>query len=243
MIIFYDVSDLKQQQQMLAEQSRLAAMGEMIANISHQWKQPLSALSYMIQILQFKPIENKKQSDDLVEKALPQIDYLSNTIEDFRTFFMKEKENVDFNIQDAIKSALTIVGKALENNQIILKINTINDFELNGKQNTFAQVIINILNNAKDILVSNHIENKIITIKYGTNKLNVNYITIEDNAGGIPKDILSKIFEPYFTTKFKNQGTGIGLYMSKMIIENQMGGKLEASNSTIGAIFKIEFKG
>jgi signal transduction histidine kinase len=231
------------QEKQLLIQSRLAAMGEMIANISHQWKQPLSALSYMIQLLQFKPITSKEQSDKLIEKAMPQIDYLSNTIEDFRTFFIEEKENVEFDIKDGVNSALTIVTKTLENNQIILNIDAINDFELNGKQNTFAQVIINILNNSRDALVSNHIENKIITIKYGTNNLGVNYITIEDNAGGIPKDVLPKIFEPYFTTKFKNQGTGIGLYMSKMIIENQMGGKLEASNSTIGAIFKIEFKG
>jgi signal transduction histidine kinase len=234
---------IQQQQETLIEQSRFASMGEMIANISHQWKQPLSALSYMIQILQFKPIENKKQSDELLEKALPQIDYLSNTIEDFRTFFIEEKENHIFNIEDGIKNALTIVGKTLETNQINLSTDAKDNFILNGKQNTFAQVIINILNNAKDALVSNRIENKIINIKYGTNELGVNYITIEDNANGIPSDILPKIFEPYFTTKFQNQGTGIGLYMSKMIIENQMGGKLEATNSIIGAIFKIEFKG
>jgi C4-dicarboxylate-specific signal transduction histidine kinase len=115
------------------------------------------------------------------------------------------------------------------------------DYVLYGKQNTFAQVIINILNNAKDALVSNHIENKTVIIKYGQQD-NVNYLSIEDNAGGIPNDVLPKIFEPYFTTKFKDQGTGIGLYMSKMIVENQMGGLLEALNSTNGAIFKIEFK-
>jgi signal transduction histidine kinase len=241
MIIFYDVTELKQQQKTLTNQSRLAAMGEMIANISHQWKQPLASLSIMLQKLYYMPVTTQEENNKLVDKTLTQINYLSDTIEDFRTFFEEEKECVDFIIEDAIRSAMSIIGKTLENKQINVNIIKKNNYILHGKQNTFAQVIINILNNAKDSLVSNNIRDKNIIIKYGT-RGSLNYIEISDNGGGIPKDILLKVFEPYFTTKFKDQGTGIGLYMSKMIIENQMGGKLIAANKDDGAFFIIEFR-
>jgi DNA-binding response OmpR family regulator len=231
----------KEQQEILSNKSQLIAMGEMLANISHQWKQPLTVLSILLQKLYFKPVVTVEENEELVEESMVQINYLSTTIEDFRTFFISSTDVTDFNIVDTIKTALSIIGKTLESEQVNIDIRSHNsDFLINGKINTFSQVIINLLNNSKDALVSNKIKDKKVIIEYGVLENGKRYVTVEDNAGGIDNGILLKIFDPYFTTKFKTQGTGIGLYMSKNIIEKQMSGELSVSNIQNGAKFKIE---
>ena len=159
---------------------------------------------------------------------------MSKTIDDFRSFFRVNKDKIDFKIKESIESVISMQSALLKNNNIILNISG-EEFEYNGLESEFQQVILNIINNAKDILVEKNITNPIINIRIEDKK-----IKIEDNAGGVPKDIIDRIFEPYFTTKEQGKGTGIGLYMSKMIIEDNMSAKLTVKNIKNGAQFIID---
>ncbi len=214
--------DEKQKQQsLLLQQSRLASMGEMVASIAHQWRQPLTHLGYIF-------MNSKKNSHDpkIVEKKLKEANdkliYMSNTIEDFRNFYNPSKQKEEFDIKTSCENAVKIAN-------IPVTIIDKNSFTFYGNKNEFEQVILNIINNAKDIKKDVQIT---ITIDKQT-------IAIEDNAGGIDKKIIDKIFEPYFTTKKENDG--IGLYIAKTIVEKEMGGKLSVSNITNGARFEIRF--
>ncbi len=218
------------------QQSKLAQMGEMIGSIAHQWRQPLNTLSINIQKLEFdyedKIIDNK-YIDNFINKNEKTIDFMSKTIDDFRNFFKLDKKRELFKVKEAIKESIAILGVQLVNNDI--KVEVIgNEFTNNNFKNEFQQVILNIVNNAKYALIERNIKNKKITIILKDKK-----IIIKDNAGGIPKDIIDRVFEPYFTTKEPGNGTGIGLYMSKMIIENNMNGKLSVMNFKDCAVFTI----
>lgn len=160
---------------------------------------------------------------------------MSKTIDDFRDFFRVDKEKEDFKVLETIKSVVSIQSAQLKNHNISLNIKG-DEFIYNGLHSEFQQVILNLINNAKDALIENKIENPVINII-----LKDKSISIEDNGGGIPKDIINRVFEPYFTTKEQGKGTGIGLYMSKMIIEENMGGSLSVANSDDGARFTIDF--
>ncbi len=160
---------------------------------------------------------------------------MSHTIDDFRDFFRVDKEKKEFDVLNATQGVINMQSAQLENYNIKLEFNA-KKFNYIGFESEYQQVILNIINNAKDALVENKITNPLITIE-----IEDNTITISDNAGGIPSAILDRIFEPYFTTKEQGKGTGMGLYMSKMIIEDNMDGNIEVSNEKDGAVFSIKF--
>jgi len=230
-----EIEKNREKEQMLMHQSKLAALGEMLGNIAHQWRHPITRLSLLIQNFELAYKMGKiddKFVDKFKTKANEQINYMSNTIDDFTSFFKKDKQKQKFYVEEVIEDALKLLEGRIKNVKIIKEYET--TIMINGYKTEFSQVILNILNNAIDVLNERKIENKKIWIK-----IKSNLIEIEDNAGGIAEDIKEKIFEPYFTTKFQSQGTGIGLYMSKIIITKHFNSKLEVENSKFGAIFKI----
>ncbi len=236
-----EVEKRTNQESLLIQQSRLAAMGEMIGNIAHQWRQPLSVVTTAASGIKMEKefgLSNEKSEIEKLDVILNTSNFLSNTIEDFSNFFKPNKNRVDFNINLNAEKTLELVSASLKFNHINV-IKNYKDIDLvYGFPNEYSQAVLNILTNAKDVLVSNQIQNPTISIK--TYQLDsYGYIEIEDNAGGIKESILDKIFDPYFSTKHKSQGTGIGLYMSKMIIEQNMNGKLYAKNNEEGAVFII----
>ena len=241
-IINQHIEKLQEKDSILVQQSKLAAMGEMIGNIAHQWRQPLNALGLTIQKIQMFHNEDMLTGDALnksVNKSKILINKMSTTIDDFRNFFKTDKVKQQFNIKDSINAVLNLLESSLKNNNIdIDTINIQNDIEFIGYKNELEQVLLNIINNAKDALIENNIQKPNIKISINVNHSNI-YIEILDNAGGISENIIDKIFEPYFTTKEQGKGTGIGLYMSNMIIETNMNGKLSVKNKSNGACFTI----
>ena len=228
----------RKQEQIMFQQSKLAAMGEMIGAIAHQWRQPLNSLALNIQLFVDDFFDNKvdkKYVEDFEKKNLNIINFMSKTIDDFRNFFNKDKTKEEFILKDAITDVVKLIDKQLKNHNIEISI-TGNNKKVFNYKNELKQVILNIINNAKDAIIENNIQNGKISISIENNK-----IIIEDNAGGIPKEIEDRIFEPYFTTK-DTKGTGIGLYMSKIIIEDHMNGKLYFENTQNGVKFIIELK-
>ncbi len=236
-----EVQKRAEQERLLIEKSKFIALGEMVSNIAHQWRQPLSELSAIILNIKFRYMMNKLDTQTMSQKskdAEKLLDYMSNTIDDFRNFFMPDKSKKKFNIKKSIYDVLNIIGKTLHNQQIDLTIDINEKIEILGYKNEFEQVILNILSNSKDILIENKIENPVINISTDTDKKQVK-IYIDDNGGGIKIKPIDKIFEPYISTKEESNGTGIGLYMSKIIIEKNMQGKITAQNREKGARFII----
>lgn len=229
-------------ERLMLQHNRLAAMGEMVSNIAHQWRQPINALGLIIHDLvdadQYGELDHA-YLERSSQKAMSLIDYMSNTIEDFRNFFAPNREQIDFSPADAINKALALVQTAFSTYNIRIDDRYSHcQSKIVGFPNEYAQVVLNILNNAKDVLIERRIANPLITIMLEKSDHHL-ILRIEDNAGGIPEAILDKIFEPYFTTKHQSQGTGLGLYMSKMIIESHMHGELFAENTPTGAQFVI----
>jgi len=233
-----DITEEKIRDEMYAEHSKLASMGEMIGSIAHQWRQPLNELGINIQKLKYN---NKADEIDelFIEEFIQEnkniIKFMSNTIDDFRNFFRLDKIKENFSVKMAITDTLSIQSAQLSDYKISIELDG-DDFDIVGYKGEFQQVILNIINNAKDEFIEKEVLNRAIKIKLFNKK-----ITIEDNAGGIDEQIIHRIFEPYFTTKQQGKGTGIGLYMSKMIIEENMQGTLKIFNKDTGAQFKIEF--
>jgi PAS domain S-box-containing protein len=221
-------------------QSRHAAMGEMISMIAHQWRQPLSTIAAIandiiiqkeLEILTFDAIEDTMRS---INKYTT---HLSDTINDFRDFFMPNKNREIIHTKDIIDESIEFTKYILKSFDIKYTIDIKDNVSIKVYKNELIQVLINIIKNAKDQLVDNKIELKYINI-FGYIEDDMYHIEIEDSGGGIPQDILPKIFEPYFSTKSKN-GTGLGLYMSKIIIEEHIGGRFTAFNRDQGAVMKI----
>jgi len=248
-----DITQEKEKDTLIIQQSRLAAMGEMIDNIAHQWRQPLSTISTIASGVKLRH-KNKLITDEELyesfEKIKDQTKHLSNTIDDFRNFFRHNEVDTIFNINDVIKKSISLVQASYDSNGIKIVSNLkYKDITLKGRDSEFSQVILNILNNAKDALVEKNIQNKIVFVSVDIDKEDA-VICIYDNAGGIPKDIQMKVFEPYFTTKHKSQGTGIGLFMSNKIIQQHFKGNLTTKNKKFivddvkyfGAMFKIRVK-
>ncbi len=237
-----EVNKRREQETMLLQQSRLAAMGEMIGNIAHQWRQPLSLITTAITGMKIERelgMSEKKEEDKKLDAVLKSANYLSNTIEDFRNFFKRDKVALFFNIKEQAEHSLNLVYATLKASHILVERDFRNVEDNLGYPNEFAQAILNILTNAKDALIENKVrEPKIIVRIFSIGKYNI--LEIEDNAGGIERSIIDKIFEPYYTTKHQSQGTGIGLYMTKMIIEQNMDGKLSVRNGLKGAIFTVK---
>ena len=223
----------KIQQSLLLQQSRLASMGEMISIIAHQWKQPLNFLSVVHMNLKRMHTEHK-DSNMLIGEATKQIEYMSNTIDSFRNFYNPSKEKEEFSVKDALTHVLSITSPALQSAKVTINYEIIDNFNIYGNKNEFEQVLLNLINNAKDALVEKHIENPKIEINVSTKLL-----TIQDNAQGIPTKIIKRIFDPYFSTK-KNSD-GIGLYISKMIIEQELEGKFSVESNKKGTTFLLNF--
>jgi len=219
-------TEKEQQKQLLIHQSKLASMGEMLGNIAHQWRQPLTRLSYTL--MNIEVTDNQKEKHSLVEESTKQLEFMSQTINDFTKFYAPSKEKESFSLELATKEVLDLVY--YESIEISLEIKE--DTTIHNYKNEFKQVLLNLLSNAKDVLLTREITNPSIAIVLERNK-----ISIQDNAGGIALEDIEKIFEPYFSTK--EDGLGIGLYMSKMIIEKNMRGSLEVSNTDDGALFSI----
>ncbi len=236
------VEALRQQELILIQQNRQAAMGEMIGNIAHQWRQPLNTLGLFTQRLGFfygSPSFDKEFLDTSVAKSMEIIEYMSRTIDDFRNFFSTEREKSEFRVDEAVNKALSLVEASFKECGIHIEREEQEGVTIFGYPNEYAQVLLNILMNAKDVITERKVCSPFVRICIGAMP-GKSLVTICDNAGGIPEDIIDKIFDPYFTTKGPQQGTGIGLFMSKSIIENNMGGKLSVSNSDGGAEFRIE---
>jgi signal transduction histidine kinase len=225
---------------MLLQQSKLAIMGEMIAMIAHQWKQPLAAQKAIIGGIQLKKRLNKLQNEDVevgMDKLNSIINHMNDTISDFTNFFKPNKHKKIIRIEDVLNDCLSIIESSLQRHQIYIH-KEYEEIELEIFDKELKQVFLNILSNAKDALVENKETNRAIFIK-AFKEDNKNIITISDNAGGIPNDIINKVFDPYFSTKAKN-GTGLGLYMSKTIVDEHLNGLLSVSNGIDGAIFRVE---
>jgi signal transduction histidine kinase len=241
--VAYKYSSLRKQSQsyenMLLQQSRLAKSGEMIANITHQFRQPLNNISYIFINLK-KRYENKKLDDKYFYKKVGQVEeqvqYLSKTIEDFKSFYSPTKTKSEFLVKDAIDNALQIQSAELKRSNIECRVSfkSYEDISVYGIQNELSQVILSIVSNACDILVN--IEEPKINIEVNSTDAEV-LIKISDNGGGIKKEDINKIFQSYYSTK--EEGTGLGLYLSKLIIEQSFKGKLEVSNNKEGACFTL----
>lgn len=235
------VLELRQKDQLLLQQNRLAIMGDMIGNIAHQWRQPLNNLGLHIQLL---PSEFKfggltyEYLDTYVKDAMRIIDHMSGTINDFSLFFKPDKEKEVFKVNKSIARAIQLVKASYDYNYIKIVMNCEGEPSIKGFPNEYSQVVLNILSNAKDALITSKTENPQVSI---TTKVedDKSVVTISDNAGGIPDGIIHKVFDPFFSTKGA-QGTGIGLSMSKYIIEQNMNGLLSVSNNEVGAEFMIK---
>jgi len=228
----------EQQKELLVHQSKLASMGEMIGNIAHQWRQPLTHLSYTVMNIQDAYKHNSLDEpylDKKVAEATQQIEFMSQTIDDFKDFYEPNKEKELFSLADESREVLGIMSHALEQENIKVELKVIENSEIMNYKNEYKQVLLNLLSNAKDALVQRAILSPKISIT-----IEKNSVIVLDNAGGIESRVMGKIFEPYFTTKEGN--SGIGLYMSKMIVEKNMGAELLVLNTKEGAKFKITFK-
>jgi PAS domain S-box-containing protein len=224
------------ERQFLVQKSKLSSMGEMMGAIAHQWRQPLNALNINIQNLDDdfdEGLVDKAFINKFIEKNKKTIHFMSRTIDDFRNFFKIDKEKKEFSLRDAISETLSLQSAQFENRNIHVDLEG-EDKKFYGFKGEFQQVILNIINNAKDAIIEQKIKEGRIRII-----LDDKSIVIEDNAGGIKAEMIERIFEPYFTTKDQGEGTGIGLYMSKMIVEKNMGGRLMVENVSQGAKFTI----
>jgi signal transduction histidine kinase len=242
--IVKEVTKNKEQQLILLEQSRLAQMGEMIAMIAHQWRQPLNNLSLSNQLLvskYYKGKLNDKMVDSFKETSKRQITHMSKTIDDFRNFFKSELKVKEFCVNDVVNDILNITQGIYDTYAINLNFSASREFYAKGYSNELGQAILNIINNAKDALIETQRENKFINISLQDKGENI-LLSIEDNANGIPEKIATKIFDPYFSTKESKNGTGLGLYMSKMVIVEKFNGHLTFTNTTQGVKFEITFK-
>ena len=228
----------REKDHLLIQQSKLATMGEMINNIAHQWRQPLNALNLML-----GNIQDAQRFDDLsteflteqIEHGMHYIDKMSSTIDDFRDFFSPNKPQEVFSMLQAVKDAIALVEASFKAHNINFELNIDHDVELYGILNEYAQVVLNLLTNAKEAILSIHPAG-VISISVALENEHCR-LTVKDNGGGVPENILPHIFEPYYSTK--EGGMGIGLYMSRMITETSLNGRIEAHNSTDGAVFTI----
>jgi hypothetical protein len=242
--LLQEIKSNKLKDKQLLQQSRLAQMGEMIAMIAHQWRQPLSAISSASLVLRMKAEIGDVPKDDIIRKTDAISEYaqhLSATIDDFRDFFKPTKEKREIDFCTLIKSALQIIGTSLSNHSIEVSQ------ELNCKSsfvsypNELKQVILNLIKNSEDIILEKEIENPVISISTYRDKDN-RILEIRDNAGGVPEEIIETIFDPYFSTKNNKNGTGLGLYMSKTIVEEHCNGVLSVHNDDKGAVFTISLQ-
>jgi len=234
-----EIAKNEEKQRMMFWQSRHASLGQMLANIAHQWRQPLTELSLaMFNIKKAVQNSNEDDANKFYMESKHIIKNMSQTIDDFTNFFSPDKEKYYFNISESIKESLGLLENIINDEMITIKTD-FEDVEVLGITNELTQVIINLINNSKDAFIHNSILLREIAI---TTKKENSFVVIEvqDNAGGIAKENLEKIFEPYFTTKHKSRGTGLGLFMSRMICEQGMGGTLDVKSKKNTTTFSIK---
>ena len=235
------ITKIREEEQMLFRQARYAQMGEMISMIAHQWRQPLNAISATTTAMQLKIEMNTFDPETFTEHTRMLTKYtqhLSMTIDDFRNFFKQDKIKKLITPEEIIENALTLAGGALQNKHIAVKREYNCNSSIHTYPNEVIHVILNLIKNAQDALVENTVTTPQIIIRTYCQETRL-YIEVEDNAGGIKSTIIKKIFDPYFTTKENSDGTGLGLYMSKIIIEDHCQGSIEAHNGTQGALIKL----
>ncbi|RBQ31859.1 PAS domain-containing sensor histidine kinase [Arcobacter sp. FW59] len=246
--IRYDITNevllqkkLEEKQKIIFLQSRMASLGQMLANIAHQWRQPLTELNLSLYNLKkaFEK-EDKKEFEKLYDSSKNLISNMSNTIEDFTDFFSPQKHKSKFLLNLAINEALKIVSRIVEDEKINIKFDIKKDLEILGIKNELVQVILNLISNSKDAFNEKQISQKEIYIKSFEDDEFI-YLEIIDNAFGIPKEIENHIYEPYFTTKHQSSGTGLGLFISKIIIENSFNGNIFYEKIPNGSKFTIKF--
>jgi len=236
-ILYLKSRSLKEIEKNILLKSKQAAMGEMIIAITHQWRQPLNEINSITSAIDYELITSDKKNQKIEEYLVAiemQTQYMSSTIDNFKNFFKPSKSKTSFNTLDVINYALELLNAKLNATNIYVNISNINNYGIVGFKGEFTQVIITLLSNAMEALIQRDIKNPTIKIVIDKN------ISIEDNAKGIDEKIIDKIFDPYFTTKQQYNGTGMGLYISKMIIEDSMNGTLKVSNTKDGAKFIIE---
>ncbi len=231
-ISIVDIADIKERESILINQSKLASMGEMIGNIAHQWRQPLSIISTSASGLKLQK-EFGNLDDSALIKSLENINettqFLSQTIDDFQDFLKKDKKKSEFVLYSNIEKVLNILESSFKMHEITILENVDRYDSIKTYENELKQALLNILNNAKDALKNITDSKRYIQINT-LNSDNIVYLEIIDNGGGIPKNILDRVFEPYFTTKHKTQGTGLGLYMTHKIITQSIGGEIHIEN-------------
>ncbi len=232
---------LKEKDKLLSQRAKFVSMREMIENIAHQWRQPLSQINSAVLLVDDMLFDKGVKSIDIEEKLLEiesQTEYMSKTIDDFKNFFEPNKEKKAFMMHELLQRSIYILKGNLKYNNIEVETNLNNTLRCIGYPSELQQVIVAILNNAKDVLMQNKIKNAKITIN--SKKINESIsITICDNGGGIDATLIENIFDPYFTTKYKSQGTGLGLYISRLIVEESLNGELNVKNTADGACFEI----
>lgn len=246
--MFVDVTRLieleqskREHDKILIQQSKLAAMGEMIQNIAHQWRQPLTLLSMHIIDLEkkFKKGKfDKNRLDNFMEKSQEIIENMDSTIESFSAYYRPNKEKRPFDLTASIENSIKFLSALIKKQKIDIQFKSDMTGTIIGYENEFSQVILNLLKNSIDAIIEKKVKQGIIEIEL-IELSNQWTLFFKDNGGGVPENIIDRIFEPYFTTKYKSNGTGVGLYMSKMIIEESFGGSIKAGNSALGALFII----
>ncbi|MDD2699133.1 MAG: ATP-binding protein [Arcobacteraceae bacterium] len=247
-IAILDLTEIKRNEDILHQQSKMASMGEMIENIAHQWRQPLSAITISassILVSHEIGMVDEEETHEQLEVIIESAEFLSHTINDFQNFLKENKQIIKFKLHDVVSKVLKLVDGNMKNNQIFVLLDLDENINMNGLENELMQVVLNIINNAKDILVEKipSLTDRIIFIKAYLDESKENgIIEIQDSAGGVPKNIISKIFEPYFTTKHQTQGTGLGLYMTHKMITEHMGGDIKVTNKSFSHQTK-EYKG
>jgi len=235
------IEDMSEEEKIIVEEDKLASMNEMIRNIAHQWRQPLSQINSTISIID-DILYEKNIQDPLLEAKLKEIEsltkYMSNTIDDFNDFSQKKKIKSQFFLSEIIKKSIEITDITLKENDIELAVDIDKEFLCIGYENELHQVLVILLNNSIDALVNRNTHQAKIEISLLKDESNY-IIRVSDNAGSMTKSIMKKIFEPYFTTKHKSQGTGLGLYMSRKIIQEKFNGSLSVKNLKNGVCFEI----
>ena len=238
------VQEIRNKDVIILNQSKLAALGEMLNMIAHQWRQPLNSLSAFAITIQMKYEFGELEDKECLEFAKfveAQTQKMSEIIDDFMNFAKPNEEKEEFNLKDVIEEVIKIVEVQLKNHNIKVEIDLSTDEKIKSYKKELSHVLLNLISNARDALDNIEKDDKWIKI-YTQNDGNYIKIIVEDNGGGIAKEIKDRIFEPYFTTKDKSKGTGLGLYMSKKIVEERLGGVLEFENTKDGAKFVIKLK-
>ena len=236
------MEELGEKERLLIQQSRMAAMGEMLGNIAHQWRQPLNVLGMVIQQLQLA-YQLGNFSGELLEKnigkAMDIILLLSQTIDDFRDFSSPDKMKSIFSVKEVLAKTFSLIGESFREQHIEIRTEITGEPQIRGYPNEYSQVLINIFVNARDAFVERGTQDALLTVRVRTKRGRV-VVTVADNAGGIGEDIIDRIFDAYFTTRELGKGSGVGLFMAKNIIEKNMGGRLTVRNTDGGAEFRIE---